>query len=122
MENTNNPQPVAAQDNGKTVALVSYFTLIGWIVALIMHGSNKTRLGAYHLRQMLGLMIMALAVGILTLPLIMIPFLGWGILWLLRVGLLVLWIMGLIAAANGEEKPMPIVGELFQKWFAGLGV
>jgi uncharacterized membrane protein len=122
MENTNNSQPTAVPDNGKTVAIVSYITLIGWIIALIMHSSHKTRLGAYHLRQMLGLIILGVAIAILSIPLIMIPFLGWGILWVLRVGILVLWLMGLIAAANGEEKPTPIVGVMFQKWFAGLGV
>src|SRR4051812_38946794 len=105
MENTNNSQPTAVPDNGKTVAIVSYITLIGWIIALIMHSSHKTRLGAYHLRQMLGLIILGVAIAILSIPLIMIPFLGWGILWVLRVGILVLWLMGLIAAANGEEKP-----------------
>jgi len=31
--------------------------------------------------------------------------------------MLILWIMGLIAAVNGEKKPMPIVGPMFQQWF-----
>ena len=31
--------------------------------------------------------------------------------------MLVLWVMGLIAAINGERKPMPVVGEMYQKWF-----
>lgn len=122
MENMNQPQPASGTDNGKSVAIVSYITLIGWIIALIMHSSNKTRLGAYHLRQMLGLMILGVAISILRFPLFFIPFLGWILGMALSVGLLVLWIMGLIAAANGEEKPTPIVGDLFQKWFAGLGL
>jgi hypothetical protein len=25
--------------------------------------------------------------------------------------------MGFIAAVNGQMKPMPVVGELYQKWF-----
>jgi uncharacterized membrane protein len=33
------------------------------------------------------------------------------------VSLFVLWIMGLIAAINGQMKPMPVVGPLYQKWF-----
>jgi hypothetical protein len=30
--------------------------------------------------------------------------------------MLVFWVMGLIAAINGEMKPMPFVGPLYQKW------
>ena len=47
-----------ATDNGKTIAIISYITLIGWIIALIMHNNNKTELGAYHIRQMLGIMLL----------------------------------------------------------------
>lgn len=111
----------AAGDNGKTVAIVSYITLIGWIVALIVHNNNKTRLGAYHLRQSLGLMILGLALGILRFILFFMP-LGWTIGMALGLGLLVFWIMGIVAAASGEEKPLPVVGVMFQTWFAGLGV
>ena len=31
--------------------------------------------------------------------------------------MLVLWILGLVAAINGQMKPMPVVGPLYQKWF-----
>jgi uncharacterized membrane protein len=40
----------------------------------------------------------------------------------LNIGLLVFWVMGLVAAVSGEEKPLPIVGPSFQKWFAGFAV
>jgi uncharacterized membrane protein len=39
---------------------------------------------------------------------------------LLGLFFLVLWIMGLIAAINGQHKPLPLVGEYFQKWFANI--
>lgn len=119
MENSTGQQ--ANLDNGKTVAIVSYITLIGWIVALIMHGNAKSSLGAYHLRQMLGLMILAVATTILRVPLMFIPFLGWGVNMAISIGLLVFWILGLIAAVNAEEKPIPLLGDLFQKWFAAIG-
>ncbi len=118
MENTNNPQPALTQDNGKTTAILSYITLIGWIIALVMHGNNKTPLGAFHLRQSLGIMILAIAVTLIRIPLIFIPFLGWAIGLCLSLGLLTVWILGLVSAVNAEEKPIPLIGELFQKWFA----
>lgn len=122
MENSNTPPPSALPDNGKTVAIVSYITLIGWIVALIIHSDRKTRLGAYHLRQTLGLMILAIAIYILSFPLAMVPYMGWILSLTLNFGILAMWLMGIIAAAGGQEKPVPIVGGLFQKWFAGFGL
>lgn len=119
MENLTGQQ--ANLDNGKTVAIVSYITLIGWIVALILHGNAKTSLGAYHLRQMLGLMILAVASTIIRVPLMFIPFLGWSANLAISLGLLVFWILGLIAAVNAEEKPIPFLGDLFQKWFSAIG-
>ena len=31
-------------DNGKTVAIISYLTWIGWIIAFILHNNKKTSL------------------------------------------------------------------------------
>jgi uncharacterized membrane protein len=108
MEDQFTPQTnsTPATDNGKTIAIVSYITLIGFIAAVIMHSSNKTSLGAFHLRQMLLLILF----GFLA----WIPFLGLVV----ALALLVFWVLGLISAINGEEKPLPLIGELAQKWFA----
>ncbi len=110
MENQPQHQLNPATDNGKTVALVCYLTLIGFIVALVMHSSNKTSLGAFHLRQALMFVI----VGIVGSFIFWIPFIGWGI----AIFFFVLWIFGFIAAINGEEKPMPVLGQKAQEWFA----
>lgn len=118
MENTN---PQTNADQGKTIAIISYITLIGWIIALVMHGSNKTSLGAYHLRQALGVMILAISVTIIRIPLFFIPFIGWAVGLALSIGILIFWILGLVAAANAEEKPLPLVGAMFQNWFASIG-
>ncbi|MBI5219244.1 MAG: hypothetical protein HY958_09975 [Bacteroidia bacterium] len=104
-----------ASGEDKTIAIVSYMTLIGWIIALVMHGSNKTKLGGFHLRQMLGLIIVAVAISIVNFILAFIPFLGWLISLLLVIGMVIFWIMGLISAVNGEMKPLPLIGEPIQK-------
>lgn len=107
-------QIVPVSDNGKTIAILSYITLVGFIIALIMHSSNKTSLGAYHLRQMLLLVIIGVAVGFIA----WIPIIGW-LIWIVTfIGLAILWVFGLIAAANGEEKPMPLLGDKAQEMFA----
>ena len=47
----------------------------------------------------------------------LIPLIGWLVSLAAWVALLVLWVMGLMAAVNGEFKPVPVLGESFQKWF-----
>jgi uncharacterized membrane protein len=108
---TNPPAQPAGED--KTAAIVAYLTLVGFIVAIVLHGQKKTALGTFHLRQMLGIIITSLAMYIL----IFIPILGW--LAMIALGLLnfIVWIMGLIAAVNGEMKPGPILGKTYQNWF-----
>jgi len=107
-------------DNGKTVAIISYITLIGWIVALVMHGNNKTSLGAFHLRQSLGIMLAGIAVTLVRVVFMFIPFIGGIIGTILSLTILVMWILGLVAAAQGEQKPIPVIGDFFQKTFANF--
>lgn len=117
--NTNVP-PVtfpSATTEDKTTAIVSYLTLIGFIVAVILHGSRKTQLGAFHLRQSLGLILMSIAVGVAATMFAFVPFVGWLASLCVWAGLFVLWVMGLVSAIAGDLKPVPIVGEYFQKWF-----
>ena len=110
------PPPATAGED-KTVAIVAYLTLIGFIVAIIIHSNKKTKLGAFHLRQMLGFILTWVAVVVCQFILIFIPILGWLDILVLWCSLLVLWVLGLIAAINGQMTPMPVVGPLYQKWF-----
>ncbi len=128
MENPNEPYAsrpsCTASDTGKVTAILSYMTLVGWVVALVMHQSQKTALGAYHLRQSLLLFLVILFAYAAILFVAVVPLLGWliGILAIPVVGLgsLILWAMGLIAAVNGEQKPIPVLGEKAQEVFKGL--
>ncbi len=95
--------------DGKNVAIIAHITLIGWIIALIMNSSNKTELGSYYIRQMLGFCLVALILG-------WIPFLGW----ILTLVVFVAWIMSLINALGGKMTPSWLLGEQFQDWFKGL--
>lgn len=103
--------PAATED--KTVAIVSYLTLIGFLVGVVLHSSKKTKLGAFHLRQTLGLFITGFVGGFLWI----IPILGWIAGFALWVCLLVMWIIGFIGAIKGEMKTVPILGEKYQQWF-----
>lgn len=110
--------PASPAGEDRTVAILSYLTIIGFIVAIVLHGNKKTALGSFHLRQTLGMIVTGLACGVGGFILAFIPFVGWMMLPLVWLGFLVLWLMGLIAAASGQLKPVPVLGEHFQKWFA----
>ena len=115
MDNTTS-SPTPSSDNGKTIAVLSYITLIGWIIALVMNSSNKTKLGAFHLRQMLGLMLFMVIACFIAI----IPILGWIIFLVAWIASIVFWIMGLISAAKGEQKPVPLIGAKIQSIFGNL--
>ncbi|OGT91631.1 MAG: hypothetical protein A2286_13550 [Gammaproteobacteria bacterium RIFOXYA12_FULL_61_12] len=92
--------------DGRTIAIIAYLTLIGWVIALVLHLGNKTSLGAFHLRQMLGPMLTALVFSI-------IPVIGW----MLSLVLFAFWVLGLVTAIRGEQKPLPLIGDLYQQAF-----
>lgn len=115
------PEPPVSAKEDTTVALLAYLTIIGFVVAIVLHSSKKTALGAFHLRQTLGLFITALVIWIPCMIISMIPVVNLVMIVLgpaVMVGLFVLWIMGFIAAINGQQKLMPVVGAHYQKWFA----
>lgn len=103
-------------DEGKTIAIVAYLTLIGFVVALIMNSSKKHPLATFHIRQMLGLLLTGFAIGMIGI----IPIIGWLINIVAVFFLLYMWIMGLINAVNGREKTLPFLGEKYAEWFKNL--
>ncbi len=123
MSNETTPTPATSGMDGKTIGIISYFTWIGWIIAFVMYGNNKSQLAIYHIRQSLFLHILTIIIWILRFILLYIPFIGWALwwaTWLLFIGLFVLWLIGLIAAINGEEKPIPLLGKTAQQMLAGI--
>jgi len=114
--------PPLAED--RTLAIVSYLTLIGFIVALVLFGQpgKKTALNGFHLRQNLGLLILSFAVFSSLSILAFIPIIGLVTLVLSPlcfIGFFVFWIIGLLAAVNGELKPLPVIGVKIQEVFKG---
>ena len=103
----------------RTVAILSYVTIIGFIIAIVMHSSKKTQLGSFHLRQVLGLFVTGVCFWPCTIVLIFIPILGWLAILLGWVAMFVLVVMGFIGAVTGQQKPVPVLGAHYQKWFAG---
>ena len=103
-------------NEGKTMAIISYITIIGTIVAFIMNNSKKNSFASFHIRQMIGLSLLSIvnSWGIGQLA-------GLGMVsMIIGVGIFVLWVLGFIGAVQGEEKKVPLLGDMFQDWFKGI--
>lgn len=90
-------------DMAKTVAVLSYFTPLGWLVAVVLHGDHKSSFASFHLRQSLGLTITSAL-------LFLIPLIGW----LLTLGIIFAWFCGAYSALNGRQHLVPFVGQIYQ--------
>jgi uncharacterized membrane protein len=114
----NNFNKPASPNKGKNVAIISYITLVGWVIAYVMNQdeANRSSLSTFHLRQMLGIAILGIAGAIFNV----IPFVGWIVGLVASLATFVFWVMGLLSAVNGEEKPVPIIGELIQEKLADI--
>lgn len=99
---------------GKTMAIISYITWIGTLIAFVMNNEKHNSFAAFHIRQMVGLSLFSLGISLIS------RYVGFAA-GILGIGLFVLWIIGLIGAIKGEEKRVPLVGDLFQDWFKAIG-
>ena len=103
-------------EKGKTAAITSYILIIGVFIAMSMtSGEEKNPFASFHIRQALGLSITFISLGLIISnfdsPMISIS------MW---VFLTVLWTYGIFSAINGETKPIPLLGNYFQKWFSNI--
>ncbi|QNK64752.1 DUF4870 domain-containing protein [Pedobacter sp. PAMC26386] len=104
--------------SNKTLSILSYITIIGWVIAYIKHKEAvpHSSLVRYHLKQGFGMFLLAIAVNIvLTILVSIIPSLS-GLAFV-GFALFILNILGIVNAANQEEKPVPLVGKLFEDKF-----
>lgn len=104
-------------DQGKTIAIISYITIIGWVIALILRQNEnpKTEFAKFHLRQSLGINLLGLASSFITYTFGMLHL---GIIAnIVAFAIFVLWLIGLIAAIQGHFKAVPFLGQWFQDNF-----
>jgi len=102
-------------NEGKTIAIISYITWIGTLVAFIMNNDKRNSFAAFHIRQMVGLSLISLA-NIFVVGF----YINSSTSSLISLILFVFWIIGFIGAIQGEEKKIPLLGDLFQEWFKGI--
>ncbi|MEE1963602.1 Uncharacterized membrane protein [Flagellimonas taeanensis] len=106
----------ADMKEGKNTAIIAYCTIIGLIIAFILNSSKKNPFASFHLKQSLGLGLTGLTLYIIG----KVPYVG-GVLNLLGLAILFyMWVMGLMNAINGAEKPVPLLGNAYKELFKNI--
>ena len=102
-------------ESGKSIAIISYIMIIGVLIAMSMNSENKNKFASFHIRQALGLSLTFISLGLIisNFDSAMISISMW-------IFLSVLWTFAIFGAIKGEQTPVPILGNCFQKWFSSI--
>ncbi|QNL51699.1 DUF4870 domain-containing protein [Olivibacter sp. SDN3] len=104
----------------KTVAMVAYITIIGWVIAYLTYkkSTEKNTLINYHLGQSLGIIIISVVLSVISVVVLaIVPALG-SLFYLISLIPFVFMLLGIIAASNETERPVPLVGKIFEGKFS----
>jgi len=100
----------------KTISIISYLTIFGWIVGMILNSNNRSELGSFHVRQALGLHLLLFIARFLIGMFFIFKVVGA----LAIVAIIVLGFIGIMDAVKERQEPVPFVGEYFQEWFRAI--
>ena len=96
-------------DDGKVCAILAWLFPIGLIWFFVDAKMRKNKFAGFHVKQSLVLAILSLIINVAGG---IIPVIGWFII--IPVGNLIvfiLWLIGIIKAAQGETKELPVIGK-----------
>ncbi len=102
-------------NEGKTTAIISYLWWIGFIIAFIINSSKNNSFASFHIRQSLGINLLSVVASLVS------AYVNPSIGWVISVGVIMSWIIGLIGSIQGEEKKVPLLGDQFQEWLKNIG-
>ncbi|NDI99138.1 hypothetical protein GWA97_08640 [Flavobacterium sp. LaA7.5] len=102
-------------EEGKTMAIVSYITIFGTIIAMVMNSEKKNYFTSFHIRQALGVI---LTFFILGYPVGLFD--SWMVSSAFYIFFFILWIYGFLGAVQGQMNLIPVLGSFFQKTFKSL--
>ena len=94
-------------DSARVISVVSYLTIVGWLIAIVVYGKHRSCLASFHLRQSLGLILTAAVLSF-------VPLFGW----LFNCVLFIVWLVAIYYALRGERFCVPVVGFFFQEKLA----
>lgn len=104
--------------NKNKISVLSYLTFIGWLWAFSKYQKgSKSSLVKFHLEQSLGLAILVVVTNALMILLVALDPLFKIMMITNNMGLVILWVAGLLSAINGVRLPLPVIGFYFKDKF-----
>ena len=91
--------------NSRNLAIVSYITWIGWLIAFFMRDKDDA-LVRRHLNQALIINLIATAAGIIG----RLGGIFRTVYFVVDLAMLALGIIGILRAAKSDDAPLPIIG------------
>ena len=100
--------------NKKASQILCYCSLIGWLVAYLAGDKDNAKL---DINQGLVLSLAEVGIGIIgaifgLIPVFIMKIIFGLVVWLAEIVCLILAIMGIVNAAQGQEKELPIIGSI----------
>ncbi len=111
-------QPSTGTMADNVAGMLAYVTIIPAIMFLMMEPYNKNRFVRFHSFQNIFFCVAWIILWIALSIVGMIPILGWAtiLIWpLVGLGGLIIWIVLLIKANQGQMFKLPIIGDMAEK-------
>ena len=111
---TQTPAPVApnsAVADHKLFAILGYILPILFFIPMIQESSKNNEFARFHANQQLNLLGVCIAVYVFGQILYSISYMLFTLIPILNLALLVLAIMGIVHAAQGQMKELPLIGK-----------
>ncbi|HME33664.1 MAG TPA: DUF4870 domain-containing protein [Candidatus Sulfotelmatobacter sp.] len=116
------PVPQASASTGgmtdNVAGMLAYVTIIPAIIFLVMEPYNKNRFVRFHSFQNLFFAVAWIVLWIALSIIAHIPILGWLtiLIWpLIGLGGLILWVILLLKANQGQMWKLPVIGDMAEK-------
>ena len=114
LNKSNNSFDAQDIESNKLLAVISYLSILSIVTLIVAPNSKYAR---YHANQGICLLVAEVVFGIVrniaAILLGFIPIIGWIVIMIFNLAsiiFLVLSILGIVNAAKGEAKPLPIIG------------
>lgn len=94
------------------MAAIGYVFILCFIPLLM---AKDSAFAQYHAKQGLVLFIVEIVIMIISNILVFIPVLGWFVMMVLNLAVVILSIIGILKALEGEMWEMPVLGQYAKK-------
>lgn len=110
-ETTQQPTPAGESSKKERNGIWAVVAYLLFFVPLLVDAKNDPFV-KYHIKQGLGLFILGIGVSVVNM---FMPHLFWFVELGLSLGMLVLFVLGVMNALGGKKEPLPIIGQMSEK-------